>query len=126
VRLLLATALAACLALAAACNPDACDSNAGSHCEGDVLWDCRANRDGFAVDYKWAQSDCAESDKVCAEASPTQAFCAESREPDPVCDEVMPSGNTCDGDDVVYCVRGYVTIRTPCETCADATCVPAS
>jgi len=126
VRFLIATALATCLAPASACNPDACDSNAGSHCEDDVLWDCRADRDGFAVDYRWAQEDCADSAHVCAEVSSTQAVCAESREPDPICAGVMPSGNTCDGDDVVYCLLGYVTIRTPCETCADAACVPAS
>ena len=121
VRLLSVIALAA-TSLASACNPDACDSSAGSHCEGDVLWDCRADRDGFAVDYRWAQSDCTESDQVCAEASPTQAFCAESRDPDPVCADVMPSGNACDGDDVVYCLLGYVTIRTPCDSCADGAC----
>jgi hypothetical protein len=121
VRVLTVIALAAS-ALASACNSDACDSNAGSHCEGDVLWECRAERDGFAVDYRWAQSDCTDSAHVCAEISSTQAVCAESTEPDAICDDVMPSGNTCDGDDVVYCVRGYVTIRTPCDSCADGAC----
>lgn len=123
---LLSTIPLVLLALASACDPDACDSSAGSHCEGDVLWNCRAEHDGFAVDYRWAQNDCGDTGQVCAEGSPTQAFCAESREPDPACADAMPAGNACDGDDLVYCLLGFVTVRTPCQTCEDAACVAPS